>query len=65
MNLVSNTGPLIALAKANQLHILRQLFEEVQIPAAVQKELLAGREQEGSALNVIDKAAKLAGENAE
>lgn len=40
MTIVSNTGPLIALAKIDQLTLLAQLFTTVQIPLAVQHELL-------------------------
>ena len=38
---VSDTGPLIALAKVDQLHLLERMFGEVLIPAAVYRELLA------------------------
>ena len=41
MNIVSNTGPLIALAKADQLRLLESLFSQVHIPPAVHRELLA------------------------
>lgn len=41
MSIVSNTGPLIALAKVAQLSILEQLFQQVHIPPAVHRELLA------------------------
>jgi uncharacterized protein len=41
MNIVSNTGPLIALAKADQLRLLESLFGQVHIPPAVHRELLA------------------------
>jgi len=40
--IVSNTGPLIALAMINQLDILRILFSEVIIPGAVHYEILEG-----------------------
>jgi len=43
MTVVSNTGPLIALAKANRLDLLEALFGHVQIPSEVHRELLAGR----------------------
>jgi predicted nucleic acid-binding protein len=39
---VSNTGPLIALAKVDLLPMLRSLFGRVRVPPAVQRELLAG-----------------------
>jgi predicted nucleic acid-binding protein len=38
---VSNTGPLIALAKVDSLPLLQTLFGEVEIPPAVHHELLA------------------------
>lgn len=53
MILVSDTGPIIALAKIKQLNLLRSLFKEVQIPAIVYKELMAKTGDDG---NEIDKA---------
>jgi len=41
VTIVSNTGPLIALAKADLLHLLNALFGQVEIPLAVHRELLA------------------------
>jgi predicted nucleic acid-binding protein len=41
MTVVCDTGPLIALAKVDQLQLLEQLFGEVDIPQAVHRELLA------------------------
>jgi len=38
---VSDTGPIIALAKVNKLFLLKRLFEEVSIPPIVYKELFA------------------------
>jgi predicted nucleic acid-binding protein len=38
---VSNTGPIVALAKADHLPLLRVLYGEVLIPPAVHRELLA------------------------
>ncbi len=32
MGIVSNTGPLIALAKVDQLDLLRVLFDQAYIP---------------------------------
>lgn len=37
--IISDTGPLIALAKTNNLFILQQLFQQVIIPEAVFQEL--------------------------
>ncbi|MBN1656959.1 MAG: DUF3368 domain-containing protein [Anaerolineae bacterium] len=37
---LSNAGPLIALGKLNQLHLLSGLFEEVQIPRSVYDEVV-------------------------
>jgi hypothetical protein len=39
MIIVSDAGPLIALAKTNHLNILRKLFEKVIIPPSVFDEL--------------------------
>ena len=41
MTVVSNTGPIVALAKADHLTLLRLLYGEVLIPPAVHRELLA------------------------
>ncbi len=41
MRLVSDTGPLIALAQVEQLELLASFFEEVLIPPAVEAEVLA------------------------
>lgn len=40
--IVSNTGPLIALGAINRIDILKELFTEVIVPAAVHIEVLAG-----------------------
>src|SRR3989337_159972 len=40
--LVSNTGPVIALALIDRIDILQNLFQQVSIPDAVHKELLEG-----------------------
>lgn len=41
MNIVSNTGPLIALAKVDHLDLLNKLFGQVYIPTVVHRELLS------------------------
>ncbi|MCX6050581.1 MAG: DUF3368 domain-containing protein [Chloroflexi bacterium] len=41
MSVISDTGPLIALAKIDHLHLLEQLFNRVIIPPIVYRELLA------------------------
>jgi len=41
VSVVSDTGPLIALAKVDQLALLEAMFHEVYIPPAVYRELLA------------------------
>jgi predicted nucleic acid-binding protein len=38
---ISDTGPLVALAKVDQLALLEAMFHEVLIPPAVHRELLA------------------------
>ena len=40
--IISNTGPLIALASIDRLDILNNLFEKVVVPEAVHDELLEG-----------------------
>jgi predicted nucleic acid-binding protein len=42
--LVTNTGPLIALASIDRLDILRTLFTSVHIPQAVYDEIVEGGE---------------------
>jgi predicted nucleic acid-binding protein len=51
MTIVSNTGPLIALAKVNQLSLLERLFGQTQIPPAVHRELWAERGPEAAHLD--------------
>jgi predicted nucleic acid-binding protein len=51
MTVVSNTGPLIALGKADQLALLKQLFGQVLIPPAVHRELLAKSGSESARLD--------------
>jgi len=51
MIVVSDTGPLIALAKADQLPLLKQLFGKINIPPAVHRELLAKSEPEAGRLD--------------
>jgi predicted nucleic acid-binding protein len=41
VSVVSDTGPLVALAKVDQLTLLEAMFHEVHIPPAVHRELLA------------------------
>lgn len=43
MTVVSNTGPLIGLAKVGRLDLLQELFGEVLIPPTVQRVLAFGR----------------------
>jgi predicted nucleic acid-binding protein len=75
VTLITNTGPLIALAKVDQIMLLKQLFGSVSTPLAVQRELLAKRgmavtpllkemRHEGYWLsdNLLEVAAKLSGE---
>jgi predicted nucleic acid-binding protein len=53
MSIVSNTGPLIALAKADQLGLLTVLFGTVFIPPAVHRELLAKTGAEADRLDQV------------
>ena len=52
MKLVVNASPLILLTAADQLSLLRNLADEVVVPAAVLGELEAGEEQDQAAANV-------------
>jgi predicted nucleic acid-binding protein len=54
--IVADSGPLIALARIGQLHLLRDLFGVVVIPHAVATECLAGQNRPGS--QVIAQALK-------
>ena len=40
MKVISNTSPLIALMKKNELLLLKQLFNEIFIPEAVRNEII-------------------------
>ena len=51
MAIVTNTGPLIVLAKIDQLKLLQQMFTTVAIPPAVHRELLAKSGMEVSRLD--------------
>ncbi len=51
MTIVTNTGPLIALAKINHLTLLQQLFTTIAIPPAVHRELLAKSGPEAARLD--------------
>lgn len=53
MRIVSNTGPIIGLAKINRLSILKDLAGEILIPPMVHRELLAKMGDEAS---LIDEA---------
>jgi predicted nucleic acid-binding protein len=50
MIVVSDAGPLIALAKVDRLHVLQELFDEICIPLAVHRELFAKLGLESSRL---------------
>ena len=53
MKIISNTGPIIGLAKINQLNLLNDLASEVLIPPLVYRELLG---KYGWELSRIDEA---------
>jgi uncharacterized protein len=63
MKIVSNTGPIIGLAKIGLLSLLKQLASEVVIPPTVRRELLGKigpeTEQIDKALNDFIKVADL------
>src|SRR3972149_8754446 len=50
---VSGAGPIIGLAKANRLSLLKNLFDKVVIPPMVRKELFA---KTGNEWELIDNA---------
>ncbi len=51
MTVVSNTGPIVALAEADRLWLLRILYGEVLIPPAVHREVLAKAGPEASRID--------------
>jgi predicted nucleic acid-binding protein len=49
MPIVSNSTPLIALSRIGRLDVLRDLFEEIMVPAEVYDELVVkGKDRPGS-----------------
>ena len=50
--LVSNTGPLVALAVIDRLDLLHCLFDEVIVPEAVHFELLEGAQNKRVLLRI-------------
>jgi len=53
MNIVSDTGPIIGLAKIGKIYLLNEIAEEILIPPMVHKELLG---KIGPESNEIDQA---------
>ncbi|MCP4420391.1 MAG: DUF3368 domain-containing protein [Chloroflexi bacterium] len=51
MTHVTNTGPLIILAKIDQLGLLQQMFTSISIPPAVHRELMAKSDIESRRLD--------------
>jgi predicted nucleic acid-binding protein len=51
VNIASNTGPLIALAKVDLLPLLKNLYGRVHIPRAVYRELMAKSGEEANRLD--------------
>jgi predicted nucleic acid-binding protein len=51
LTVISDTGPIIALAKTDNLHLLKSFFGEVTIPKAVYKEFMAGFGHEQAAID--------------
>lgn len=49
MKVVSNSGPLMALAKIGQIHLLHSLYEEILIPSAVFEEAVVNGLARGEA----------------
>lgn len=54
--IVSNTTPLIYLAKLNHLSLLKELFDEVKIPDNVMKEISHGKKLGFADAGIIEKA---------
>ncbi|MGB7532554.1 MAG: DUF3368 domain-containing protein [Halobacteriota archaeon] len=49
ITVVSNTGPLIALARINKLDLIKRYFDEIRIPREVYEEIcIRGKERPGS-----------------
>lgn len=52
LRVVSNSTPLIALSRIRRLHLLRELFNEVTIPAAVYEEVVSAGKGRAGGLEV-------------
>lgn len=53
MKVVCNTSPLILLAKIDRLELLTHLYDEVLIPVAVRKEIVAKPSEEAKTLQAL------------
>ena len=51
---VSNAGPLIALASIGQFALLRSLFGDILIPLTVRAEVLAGGEEQAGVSDLVN-----------
>ena len=57
MIIITNSSPLILLAKINQLHLLKKMYHKIHIPAEVHKEVvIRGKEEKHGDAYLIDKA---------
>lgn len=57
MTIVTDSSPLILLAKINQLHLLKTMHHEIHIPTEVHKEVVVrGKEEKYGDAYLIDKA---------
>jgi hypothetical protein len=54
MTVISNAGPLIALARIEQLDVLPALYGEIVVPPAVREEVLGAERKGGSTLKAAD-----------
>ena len=54
MIVISNTSPLIFLAKMQRLAVLRQLFEKIYVPKAVYDEILISGKEDSTVKQVND-----------
>ena len=52
LNVVSNAGPLMVFSKLNALHLLKELYGQVEFPLSVYRETVSAGRGKGSSLRL-------------